>query len=590
MRHALCLLLVFFSFRTSGQNVTIDYQTWNPSGTACNLFVNPTFVPVTGTISGTIEHQRKLGETVYNSTDQSIQIRTEYQTVGTVYKGGRYRIAYNFKAGYSYMVYITAAAIENTLGFNTGPYIRADINSSSGGGSTGCNGPESLNYNVGGNPAAKVIPSNAFQEFQYIFPQMGNQQTLEITVFPATDGGTKTVRIRKIRIIETAPAPSFTLTPSPVSISCGSTAPITFIATGTNIPNGATVTHNWNLGDTLNGWLYNGSSAPKTITTGSTNTLTLTPICGTTQSNVSASATINNVVYKTNTSNITVTPPPLSIQGPSSICSGSSVYSLIGTLPCNGTVTWTASPAGVVSLSPIGSTVTATQVGSGLATITATINTCNYFSVNKTVEVSIPTVDLVTFSNGVGGQGYFCTSHAGNDFEADFFYPSSNWSLEYRLLSYPNLNVVHTSPYPYSTDMPIPVGSNFTPGWYVLEVMVTNACGSTGWTGFEVEFVNCSQYGSCSECAFSLSASPNPAQGDVTVTIEQEKPEVKALSKSVKVNYVLYDFKRTQIVKQWSFDNRQNQRTLSVRGFGSGQYLLVVTKGKYRQTKQIFIK
>jgi hypothetical protein len=77
MKRILYFLLVLASLRAAGQNVTIDYQAWNPSGTTCSLFVNPTNVPATGTTSGTIEHQRKLGETVYNSSDLSIQIRTE---------------------------------------------------------------------------------------------------------------------------------------------------------------------------------------------------------------------------------------------------------------------------------------------------------------------------------------------------------------------------------------------------------------------------------------------------------------------------------------------------------------------------------
>ena len=49
------------------QNVTIDHQAWNPSGTICSLFVNPTNIPATKNVSGTIEHQRKLGQIEYNN-------------------------------------------------------------------------------------------------------------------------------------------------------------------------------------------------------------------------------------------------------------------------------------------------------------------------------------------------------------------------------------------------------------------------------------------------------------------------------------------------------------------------------------------
>ena len=80
MKHLISFLLLLFSISAVSQNVTIDYQAWNPSGTTCSLFVNPTNVPATGTASGTIEHQRKLGETRYINSDLSIQMQTIYQT------------------------------------------------------------------------------------------------------------------------------------------------------------------------------------------------------------------------------------------------------------------------------------------------------------------------------------------------------------------------------------------------------------------------------------------------------------------------------------------------------------------------------
>ena len=179
MKRLISILFLLFSMAAFTQNVTIDYQAWNPSGTTCSLFVSPTNVPATGTGSGTIEHQRKLGETVYNSSDLSIQMQTIFQTTGGVSKGARYRIAYNFKVNYTYIIYVTAAAVENTAGSNTGPYIRLDVNNNGGGGSTGCNGPETLTPNTGGNPAAVQLSSNSFQEFQFVFPALGTQPTLE---------------------------------------------------------------------------------------------------------------------------------------------------------------------------------------------------------------------------------------------------------------------------------------------------------------------------------------------------------------------------------------------------------------------------
>lgn len=61
------------------------------------------------------------------------------------------------------------------------------------------------------------------------------------------------------------------------------------------------------------------------------------------------------------------------IQGPSNFC-GSQSYS-IGNLPAGTTVTWSASPSGIVSLSPSGSSVTLTKISNGTVTLTANLST-----------------------------------------------------------------------------------------------------------------------------------------------------------------------------------------------------------------------
>lgn len=88
---------------------------------------------------------------------------------------------------------------------------------------------------------------------------------------------------------------------------------------------------------------------------------------------------------------------------------------------------------------------------------------------------------------------------------------------------------------------------------------------------------------------YSLSVAPNPTQGDLTVSIADEKPEVKALGKTETVQITLYDFYTKQIVKQWQFKNDQNQFKLNVAGVRKGQYVIQVKIGKYRQAKQVII-
>lgn len=189
------------------------------------------------------------------------------------------------------------------------------------------------------------------------------------------------------------------------------------------------------------------------------------------------------------------------------------------------------------------------------------------------------------FTNGLGTEGYFCTSHVGNQFE--IFPHRPNVSYEYRLLSWPNLNVIYTDPTLYG-GTPITVNHIPPPGWYVLEVRMNTPCGATGWVGFEVEFVDCTLLEG--RGYFRVQASPNPTSSDLFVTIDKEKAEVKALSSSEKIQYLLYDFNRAQAIKQWTYYNDQKQHKLNVSGIRAGQYILVVTKGKYRQSTQIIIK
>ena len=49
-----CTLLI--NFAAHAQNVTIDYQAWNPSNPPCNVFASATNVPATGAASGFMEH------------------------------------------------------------------------------------------------------------------------------------------------------------------------------------------------------------------------------------------------------------------------------------------------------------------------------------------------------------------------------------------------------------------------------------------------------------------------------------------------------------------------------------------------------
>lgn len=122
-----------------------------------------------------------------------------------------------------------------------------------------------------------------------------------------------------------------------------------------------------------------------------------------------------------------------------------------------------------------------------------------------------------------------------------------------------------------------------------MEVRPLTNCGAGNWFRTEVEAVDCSMFNGRSEY-FSITASPNPVREDLYVETNNEKQEVKNLGKDEDVQITLHDFYTKQIVGQWKFKNDLKRYKLNVRGLKKGMYVLLISKGKYRQSKQIIIE
>lgn len=271
-----------------------------------------------------------------------------------------------------------------------------------------------------------------------------------------------------------------------------------------------------------------------------------------------------------------------SIGGNSTLCSTGS-YSIDVCKPVN-SIQWSVTPSYVASVSGSGTNITLNKQYDGTITLSATINFCGYTkTISKEIIVGFPQVDIVNFSNSYNSESYFCSSHVGNKFT--IYNEGGQFSYDVRLLQWPSLNVVHTQ-----TGLTGENTLNYIaqPGWYVLEVRPVTNCGAGNWVGFEVESVDCSQMKTYSY--FTMTASPNPAQNDLNVRIDNEKDEVKALGKDAVVQFQLFDFYTNQLVRQWKYKNDQQQFKLDVRGLKKGWYVLSATKGKYRQSLKILVE
>lgn len=178
------------------------------------------------------------------------------------------------------------------------------------------------------------------------------------------------------------PLPTFSLSPTSISLDCGDTANKTFTVTPANIPSGATVTYSWSH----NGWVFVSSTATSRTLKQNAN--------GTLPSNVTVTPYINGVAQASKTcvvSRASFT-TNATING-NAICSGSSVFS-INDLPLNTTVSWSSlntNIATVVSQSNNQATVSAIA-SSGNFNLQAIItNACGQTkTIVKTIQIGAP--------------------------------------------------------------------------------------------------------------------------------------------------------------------------------------------------------
>ncbi len=391
-----------------------------------------------------------------------------------------------------------------------------------------------------------------------------------ITVRPANNCGTGLSNGQPFVPIYISRPQGFVLEPANVSITCGSVAPITFTVKNVNSTTDVT-NHSWNLGAVPNGWLLpDGSAAPEYYSTGAANTLTLTPVCGAKQNNISATVTTNGFDCSAGASNVSIAMPQMLIEGDEKICVGSSNYSIQG-LPCNSIVTWSASPTGLVSYIANGNTLNVTRIGNGHVILNPTAKACGLTS-EPVKNINVGLVDLsrdkISITNGQGGKGYFCSTMAGN--EVQILDPSITIG-EVLLLKSPEMSVLYRL-YGYMQFGYVPKG------YYVLRAKLINACGEIMYED-DIESKECKGW----VIESKLSASPNPAASTIninTAETTQEDYEIQL--------YDLYNSKPVLTQKAYKGSKKMQVQVSHLR---RGQYILVLKnkKGEIVKKKQMIL-
>lgn len=217
--------------------------------------------------------------------------------------------------------------------------------------------------------------------------------------------------------ITKTPPPTFTLSPTTLSIPCGSVAPVTF--SYSNVYSTPGVTYNYSY----SGWTF-VSQTPNSITLKPANANIL-------PSNFSLVPIVNGVTQPYKVCTVTRAPftSTATISGASSLCT-SSTYT-ISSLQSDETVQWSLSSNTIASLSnSTANSVTVNKIGNGTVNLIATItNSCNQTTpVIKTINIGAPTFPNTNMSgdnNPLTGETIWYSVQAPTG------YTSLQWYFDY---------------------------------------------------------------------------------------------------------------------------------------------------------------
>jgi hypothetical protein len=306
-------------------------------------------------------------------------------------------------------------------------------------------------------------------------------------------------------------AANLTMSALPNSMACGSTEPVNFTI---NAPSISGITgYTWNLGND-NNWFYQGSPAQPTITTTS-NTITLTPVCGAKISSPTGTVNVSNSGNNCNlnipAATFTIASPSLSIQGSAAICSGTQNYSLLG-FPCNATNIWSIEPSsGIARLnSNIGANTSISRETEGNIILNSKVTACGTeYPVTLPIKIgNYSASDYSLTGNSTTTQPlYWCPNQSyafsvSGPGASNFLWepPPTGWSVNYQS-NYLNVLKAPTSTSP-------PTGT--------VSVSFTEPCGSTISKSFYTAYSPSACTGGADP---RFTYAPNPAPYNLNVAV-----------------------------------------------------------------------
>jgi len=257
--------------------------------------------------------------------------------------------------------------------------------------------------------------------------------------------------------------------------------------------------------------------------------------------------------------------PSLVISGADVFCT-SSVYQIQNL--STGTVTWSSSPSGFVSITPSGNgyQATVTKLSSGNVTISATTN-CGQV-ISKAIHVG----GYSSSDYPISGPSTACKN--SNVF---FSAPSLPGATNYQWTWSANMTYVSGQG---GNSLALRTGG--VTGSNTITVKVANACDAGGSPAVKLLQVNCGSF---------FSASPNPTTGEVTVSMVGQGTTQENLAQLNSTSEKIYQIKVVDqggtTKKQFSYSSGASSVKINLNGLITGIYTLQVYNGTEWSSQQI---
>ncbi|WMX12504.1 T9SS type A sorting domain-containing protein [Aureispira sp. CCB-E] len=399
--------------------------------------------------------------------------------------------------------------------------------------------------------------------------------------------------------------PSFSLSPTSKTITCGTTSSVSFSVTETNNVSGS-VSYEWNVGS---GWATTAGVPVSGLITTTSRTLTLVPNTYP-LSNISVVPIFKGNRQRSLHCQVSISPftSTARIVGNSAVCSASNaVYTMTG-LQNGETVNWTVSNPSLVTISnATNSQVTLTGVGQGDVFLTGTItNSCSQTIVKRMkVGVGVPVIIkpncgglVLTPIDQFPSDNSYCDLCRSNNFYADKNMIEAEatgghnltWDWDQQTTNFTWTTQQHRArflPYQMGT-IRFRVRAQNVCGWsswYDQRINITQECDNDDDNVFGfAERSNISSLNSSKATLDYFTAYPNPASTIINLELADQShtPNKKATVSAELFDF--YGFPKAKIL----MDNYNGQ--IDVSRLPRGTYILKVSVDGNVESHQIVVE